>query len=160
MFFFTFSQNLQEKICAGVSFLTKMRLVSYISYNPLVPEDMDWVKLRLYVHEFQLSGSGLNPDSIVQILSLPKIQQATIREFSSKTLAEESTNFFSKSFFNRAILGTYFDFLKSVIFCLNDAFIISFLNIESWILNLQATIREFSWKNPTDEVADFSVKNT
>ena len=36
---------------------------------------------------------------------------------------------------------------------------LSFLNLKSWILNLQASIREFSLKNPMEKIIDLSVKS-
>ena len=68
---------------------------------------------------------------------------------------EKSANFCVKQKLYRTTADTYFDFLESVSFLKLHFHIFLF---ESWILNLQATIMEFLWKNPTEEIADFSIK--
>ena len=55
-------------------------------------------------------------------------------------------------------MDKYFDFLESVIFFWNGVFMLFFLNLESWILNPQALIREFLLKNPAEKIVNFSVK--
>ena len=93
----------------------------------------------------------------VMISSWLKEQQATIREFPLKTLAEESIDLFANwKLYNGTIVDTWFSRMGYVFF--NDTFILFFLNLEFWIVNLQTNAREFSWKNPAKKIAVFRVK--
>ena len=65
----------------------------------------------------------------------------------------------SNESFTIGLLQTHWiSFLESVIFFWNCIFILFFLILKSWILNLQATTTEILWKNPVEEIADFSPK--
>ena len=71
--------------------------------------------------------------AIVLISSLLKEQQATISEFSWKTLAEESTGLFAKQkLYNGTIVDTDFDFLESVLY-----FSMTLSYFSFWILNFE-----------------------
>ena len=75
------------------------------------------------------------------ISSIPKVQQATLRDILWKAPALESANLYVKEKLdNRTILDTYFDFLKSGTFFWNafSYFSVWILNLESRILNLES----------------------
>ena len=115
--------------------------------------------LQLWASSFDVSLVWvLNPFG-VRISNLPKLQQATTREFSWKIPVEERTNFCVKwRPYNRTIVDTYFDLQNHSYFLWNCVFIIFFMNFVCRILNLQATIKEFSWKSSAEEITNFSVK--
>ena len=97
-----------------------------------------------------------------RILNLPNVQHVTISKFLWISPREKSANFYVKwKLCHRTTTDTHFDFLKSVFFFFffwNCVFILESILFESWILNLQATITEFSLKNPAEKIANLFVR--
>ena len=115
--------------------------------------------LQLWASSFDVSLVWvLNPFG-VRISNLPKLQQATTREFSWKIPVEERPIFVWNEGLIIGLLWTHtLIFQNHSYFLWNCVFIIFFLNFVCRILNLQATIKEFSWKSSAEEITNFSVK--